>query len=132
MTATLIILTSLISVTAAVGASLALRQMFYWMARSNAHLREMLEAKKEAILLKLDLELAQAELWRRATELSRAEDALRRALASLDRRDREPASALLDDKTKSLVRLAVSNSEEHEQHAAAMLVCRRLMERMGP
>lgn len=128
----LIVITSLLCVLAAVGAFLALNQMFYWMGRSNAHLRDMLEAKKEAIALKLDLELAQAELWRRATELSRAEDALRRALKALDRHDQALAPPLLDDKTKSLVRLAISNSEEHEQHAAAMLVCRRLMERMGP
>jgi hypothetical protein len=127
----LIVLTSLLCVIAAVGAFLAPRQMFYWMARSNAHLREMLEAKKEAIMLKSDLGLAQAELWRRATELSRTESLLRRAEAALHRAAQEHLLAL-DDKTKSLVRLAVSNTEEHEQHAAAMLACRRLMERMDP
>lgn len=127
----LIVLTSLLCVAASVGAFLSLHQMFYWMARSNAHLRDMLEAKKESIMLKLDLELAQAELWRRATELSKSQDLLKRAESALHRaaQGRLPA---LDDKTKSLVRLAISNSEEHEQHAAAMLACRRLMERMGP
>lgn len=37
----------------------------------------------------------------------------------------------LDDKTKSLVRLAVGNSEKNEAAAAALLVCKRLKERMG-
>jgi hypothetical protein len=32
----------------------------------------------------------------------------------------------LDDKTKSLVRLAVANPEKNEAAAAALLVCRRL------
>jgi hypothetical protein len=38
---------------------------------------------------------------------------------------------VLDDKTKSLVRLAVDNPEENEGAAAALLVCKRLKERMG-
>lgn len=131
MTAVAIILTSLLCVLAAVGAFLALHQMFYWMGRSNAHMRDMLKFQKDAIMLKLDLELAQAELWRRATELSKNEALLARAEAAL-RRASIAQAPILDDKIKSLVRLAVSNSEEHEQHAAAMLVCKRLMERMGP
>jgi hypothetical protein len=36
----------------------------------------------------------------------------------------------LDDKTKSLVRLAVDNPEKNEGTAAALLVCKRLKERM--
>lgn len=36
----------------------------------------------------------------------------------------------LDDKTKSLVRLAVGNPEKNEGAAAALLVCKRLKERM--
>lgn len=38
---------------------------------------------------------------------------------------------VLDDKTKSLVRLAVDNPEKNEGAAAALLVCKRLKERMG-
>ena len=36
----------------------------------------------------------------------------------------------LDDQTKALVRLATSNPNEHEKHAAAMLVCKRLREKI--
>lgn len=36
----------------------------------------------------------------------------------------------LDDQTKALVRLATSNPNEHEKHAAAMLVCKRLREKL--
>ncbi len=36
------------------------------------------------------------------------------------------SSPVIDDQTKALVRLATSNPNEHEQHAAAMLVCKRL------
>lgn len=36
----------------------------------------------------------------------------------------------LDDKTKSLIRLAVGNPEQNEGAAAALLVCKRLKERM--
>lgn len=40
------------------------------------------------------------------------------------------ASDVLDDKTKALVRLAVSNPEKQEAESAAMLVCKRLKERI--
>lgn len=42
-----------------------------------------------------------------------------------------PASApALDDQTKALVRLATSNPNEHERNAAALLVCKRLREKI--
>jgi hypothetical protein len=41
-----------------------------------------------------------------------------------------PRETLIDDKTASLVRLAISNNQEHEQHAAAMLACRRIADRL--
>jgi hypothetical protein len=41
------------------------------------------------------------------------------------------SGGLIDDKTASLVRLAVSNNQENEQHVAAMLACRRIAARLG-
>ena len=40
-------------------------------------------------------------------------------------------NSVLDDKTKSLVRLAVDNPNPNEGAAAALLVCKRIKERMG-
>lgn len=39
-------------------------------------------------------------------------------------------SPMLDDQTKALVRLATSNPNENEQRSAAMLVCKRLREKI--
>lgn len=38
---------------------------------------------------------------------------------------------MLDEQTKSLVRLATSNPNEHERHAAAIVVCKRLREKLN-
>jgi len=40
------------------------------------------------------------------------------------------ARLALDDQTMALVRLATSNPNEHEKHAAALLVCKRLREKI--
>jgi TolA-binding protein len=48
----------------------------------------------------------------------------------LERAQRGGGRLALDDQTKALVRLATSNPNEHEKHAAAMLVCKRLREKL--
>lgn len=82
--------------------------------------------------------------WRSAAKWMRSKDALfalhrstvnelyqvRAALYEAQSLVAQQKISIIDAKTASLVRLAVSNNQEHEQHAAAMLVCRRIARRI--
>ena len=125
--AALLAISTVVNLVLSAAAVLCLRRMIRWANRSLDHLRARRETLQE-------LAEAQQQLYHTVTKLSLTEAALKLALSDLfsERRVKKDADSgfLLDDKTASLVRLAISNSEEHEQHAAAMLVCRRLMERI--
>lgn len=94
---------------------IAVKRMMKWMEIAVTYQRELLETKRM---------LANAQT---ALEIERA---LRKNSLAIHVATPAPLSSLLDDRTKGLIRLAVLNPEKLEGESAAMIVCKRLKEKI--
>lgn len=86
-----------------------------WMEMSLRSVRELSETKRKLAVTIVEL------------EIERAKKAM---VVHVPISSRMSVNDVLDDKTKGLIRLAVSNPEKREGENAAMIVCKRLKEKI--
>jgi hypothetical protein len=84
------------------------RRMLAWSEKAIQNQRELIEAKRQLAIKVVELEVERA---RKSMGMSASANAL-------------------DEKTKALVRLAVSNPSEHERQNAALIACKRLKDQI--
>ena len=91
------------------------RRMLQWAQIAIKGESELLETKRQLATKIIELEIERAK---KAT------------VVHVPMSTRMSVNSVLDDKTIALVRLAVSNPEKREGESAAMIVCKRLKERI--
>ena len=89
----------------------AMWRMFVWSREALRIQREHMETKRQLAIKIVELEIE-------------------RAKKSMVVHVPAPARFALDDQTKALVRLALLNPSEHERQSAALIVCKRLKEKI--
>jgi len=116
MTALILALSFISCLTVGLSVFMA-KRMLAWMEIAVGYQRELLDTKR-----KLAVKIAELENERiKNTSVAYVPFAVS---------VRETISTVLDDRTKALVRLAVSNPEKQEGESAAMIVCKRIKEKI--